>query len=132
MVKRLVTFPLEDGSSIEVEVEQPESKSGTGRIGREDELMQKAHLTFEAALEKVKPIAGIIVDKLRSMNQPADEVEVKFGIKMSAAAGAIIAAASVEGNYEITLKWKQEKPEPLRATTNGNAVGAIDSPNPQV
>lgn len=132
MVKRLVTFPLEDGSSIEVEVEQPESKSGTGRIGREDELMQKAHLTFEAALEKVKPIAGIIVDKLRSMNQPADEVEVKFGIKMSAAAGAVIASASVEGNYEITLKWKQEKPELLRATTNGNTVGAIDSPNSQV
>ncbi len=108
-MKRLVTFPLEDGSSIEVEIEQPESKSGVGRISREDQVMQKAQLTFEAALEKVKPIAGTIVDKLRSMNQPADEVEVKFGIKMSAEAGAVIASASVEGNYEITMKWKQQK-----------------------
>ncbi len=110
-MKRLVEFPLEDGSSILVEVEQPESKSSVGRVSREDELMQKAQSTFEAALDRVKPIAGTMINKLRSLNEPADEVEVKFGIKMSAEAGAIIAAASMEGNYEITLKWKRETSE---------------------
>jgi hypothetical protein len=109
-VKRLVEFLLEDGSTILVEVDQPEQKSGVGRISREDEMMLKAQQTFEKALERVKPIAGTIINKLRSLNEPADEIEVKFGIKMSAEAGAIIAAASVEGNYEITLKWKQQKP----------------------
>jgi hypothetical protein len=29
--------------------------------------------------------------KVRSLNEPADEVEVKFGLKMSAELGAIVA-----------------------------------------
>ncbi|MFB2768544.1 CU044_2847 family protein [Pelatocladus sp. BLCC-F211] len=107
-MKRLIQFPLEDGSYILVEVEQPESEDSIGRIGREEDILLKTEQTFETALERVKPIANTIINKLRSLNQPADEVQVKFGIKMSAEAGAIIASASVEGNYEITLKWNQK------------------------
>jgi hypothetical protein len=106
-VKRLVQFPLEDGTYIIVEVEQPETDESIRRISRGEDILLKTEQSFEAALERVKPIANTIINKLRSLNQPADEVEVKFGIKMSAEAGAIIASASIEGNYEITLKWKQ-------------------------
>ena len=108
-MKRLIQFPMEDGSYILVEVDQPETEDSLSRIGRADDLLQKTEQTFESALDRVKPIANTIINKLRSLNQPADEVEVKFGIKMSAEAGAIIASAGVEGNYEITLKWKQNK-----------------------
>ncbi|WP_375498522.1 CU044_2847 family protein [uncultured Nostoc sp.] len=107
-MKRLIQFPLEDGSYILVEVDKPESEDSIGRIGRQEDLLQKAEQTFETALEGIKPIANTIINKLRTLNQPANEVEVKFGIKMSAEAGAIIASASIEGNYEITLKWKQK------------------------
>jgi hypothetical protein len=41
---------------------------------------------------------------VRSLNEPADEVEVKFGLKMSAELGAIVASGTAEANYEITLK----------------------------
>jgi hypothetical protein len=46
--------------------------------------------------------------KVRSLNEPADEVEVKFGLKMSAELGAIVASGTAEANYEITLKWKRD------------------------
>jgi hypothetical protein len=107
-VKRLVQFPLEDGSYILVEIDEPESEEGLRRIGRGEDILLKTEQTFETALERIKPIANTIINKLHQLNQPADEVEVKFGIKMSAEAGAIIASASVEGNYEITLKWKKD------------------------
>ncbi len=105
-MKRIVEFPLESGSSILVEVDEPEVIDD--RISLGDEVVQKAQKTFESALEKVKPVVNAIMTKVRSLNEPADEVEVKFGIKMSAELGAIIASGSGEVNYEITLKWTRE------------------------
>jgi hypothetical protein len=109
MVKRLIEFPLESGGYVLVEVTESEASDSLGRIGREDELLQKSQQTFEAALDGIKPIASTLINKLRSLNQPADEVQVKFGLKMSAEAGAVIASASIEGNYEITLKWSRDQ-----------------------
>lgn len=105
-MKRIVEFPLESGDSVLVEVDEPAINDD--RIGIRDEMVQKAQQTFESALDKVKPIANAVITKVRSLNQPADEVEVKFGIKMNAELGAIIASGSGEVNYEITLKWKRE------------------------
>ena len=65
----------------------------------------KAQQTFEEALDKIKPVASAIISKLRDLNQPADEVEVKFGLKLTADAGAIFASVGGEVSYEITLKW---------------------------
>jgi hypothetical protein len=105
-VKRIVEFPLENGDSILVEVDEPALTDD--RIGLRDEVTQKAQKTFESALDTVKPLANAIMTKVRSLNQPADEVEVKFGVKMSAELGAVIASGNGEVNYEITLKWNRE------------------------
>lgn len=105
-MKRIVEFPLESGDSIFVEVEDPASIDDC--IGLRDEIVQKAQQTFESALEKIKPLTNAIMTKVRSLNEPADEVEVKFGIKMSAELGAVIASGNAEVNYEITLKWQRK------------------------
>jgi hypothetical protein len=102
-VKRIVEFPIEDGDSILVEVDQPSDD----RIGLGDDIVEKAQKTFESALDTIKPVASTIINKVRSLNEPASEVEVKFGIKMTAELGAVIASGKGEVNYEITLKWKQ-------------------------
>ena len=44
-MKRLVEFPLEEGGSIVVEIDEPET-GGTVRAGREDKI-EKARETFE-------------------------------------------------------------------------------------
>ena len=105
-MKRIVEFPLENGDSILVEVDEPALIDD--RIGLRDEVVQKATQTFESALDKVRPVANVILNKIRNLHQPADEVEVKFGIKISAELGAVVASGSGEVNYEITLKWKRE------------------------
>lgn len=106
-MKRLIEFPLEGGDSILVEVDEPLSGPIDDRIGISDEIAQKAKQSFESAIGKIQPVANAIIAKVHSLNEPADEVEVKFGLKMSAELGAIIASGNAEGNYEITLKWKQ-------------------------
>jgi len=104
-VKHIVEFPLESGDSIFMEVEEPDPIDD---IGLRDEVVQKAQQTFESALAKIKPLTNAIMTTVRSLNEPADEVEVKFGIKMSAELGVVIASGKGEVNYEITLKWQRK------------------------
>jgi len=107
-MKRLVEFPLEDGSSMLVEVDEPEPEGGVVRAARPGEIVARSQQTFEQALEKVKPAAGLVIQKLRSLSDPPDEIDVEFGLKLSAEAGAaLLAAAGVEANYRITLRWKK-------------------------
>jgi hypothetical protein len=105
-VKRIVKFPLESGEFIFVELD--EAAATDNRIGLREQVVTTAQQTFESALETVKPIANAIITKVGSLKQPADEVEVKFGIKISAQLGAVVASGSSEVNYEITLKWKKD------------------------
>ncbi|MDY7008482.1 MAG: CU044_2847 family protein [Cyanobacteriota bacterium] len=102
--QKVAQFPLENGGYVLMEIDAPVSD----RISRADEVAQKVQKTFEDALESIKPSANAIIKKLRTLNEPADEVEVKFGVKMNAGLDFVVAAGNAEANYEITLKWKQE------------------------
>ena len=106
-MKRLVEFPLEGGGSILVEVVEEETP-GVRPAARTD-VPEKARQTFEAALDKVRPIASVLINKFRNISDPPDEVQVEFGLKMNAEAGAIVASTGVEANYRVMLTWKRGK-----------------------
>lgn len=108
-MKRLIEFPLEDGGSILVQVDESAPEGGMVKAARPGEIAAKATQTFEAALEKVKPAAAAIISKLRDLADPPDEMEVEFGLKLSADAGAFLASAGAEANYTVTLTWKREE-----------------------
>ena len=105
--KQLAEFKLEDGTTFLVEVDEPESAAVERAATPSGQTVLKAQQTFEAALEQVKPVASVILAKLKQLDTPASEVEVKFGIKLTVDAGAIFASVGSEVNYEITLKWKE-------------------------
>lgn len=106
--KQLAEFTLEDGTTFLMEVDAPESPAVERVAAPSGQMVLKAQQTFEAALEQVKPVASVILSKLKQLDTPANEVEVKFGLKLTVDAGAVFAAVGSEVNYEITLKWKQE------------------------
>ncbi|MBP0009291.1 MAG: hypothetical protein J7545_03025 [Roseofilum sp. SBFL] len=105
VMKHMVEFSLDEGESIFVEVEEAEPVDD--RIGIAPQVTTRGQRSFEAAIAKIKPVANTVIRQVRSLNEPADEVEVKFGLKMSAEFGAVIASGNAEVHYEITLKWKQ-------------------------
>ncbi|OGO39014.1 MAG: hypothetical protein A2W35_15230 [Chloroflexi bacterium RBG_16_57_11] len=107
-MKRLVEFLLEDGSTMLVEVDEPEPEGGVVKAARPGELITRSQQTFDQALEKVKPAASLVIQKLRALSDPPDEIDVEFGLKLSAESGAFIAAAGIEANYRVTLKWKKQ------------------------
>ena len=108
-MKHLVEFPLEDGGSIVIEVDEPES-TGTVRAAREDTIA-KAKQTFEEAFNGVLPVTKGLVEKLRSIGNNPDEIEVTFGVSLNTAVGAVIASASAEANFSVTLHWSGKTEE---------------------
>ncbi len=111
-MKRLIEFPLEGGGSVWAEVEEPDPPGGVVRAANPREVVAKASQTFEEALDKIRPAAGVLVAKLRGLSDPPDEMTVQFGLKLSAEAGAVVAAAGAEANYSVTLTWRRGPNEP--------------------
>ncbi len=108
-MKRLIEFPLQDGGTMVVEVDEPEPPGGVVRAARPGDVAEKAKETFEDALDKIKPAAQSIITRLRGLSDEPDEIAVEFGIKLNAAAGAFIASAGVEANYKVSLKWAKKQ-----------------------
>lgn len=106
-MKRLIEFPLEDGTTMLVEIDEPE-RGGLVKASLGDKVA-KAQQTLEKSLEKVKPAAQFVIQKLRELHDAPDEVQVSFGLKLSAEAGAVLASGCMEANYTVTLKWTKEK-----------------------
>src|SRR5260370_12104675 len=108
-MKRLVEFKLEDGNTIIVEVDEPETGGPTRASRRPGEIAEEAKETFEQALSKIRPATEKVITTLRGLAHKPDEIEMEFGFNMSPAAGLVIASASTGANYKVTLRWKGEK-----------------------
>jgi hypothetical protein len=109
--KEIAQFQLENGTTFLIEIERTYNNA-VERIARPDlqgNIVQ-AKESFEKTLDKVMPVASAALNRIRDgLTTPASEVEIKFGLKMTAEAGAIIASVGSEVNFEVTLKWKHNE-----------------------
>ena len=55
------------------------------------------------AVEPAIEAAKVVLERVKDAKP--DEVEVKFGIKVTGEANWIIARAATEGSFEVTLTW---------------------------
>lgn len=109
-MKKIVEFQLENlNESVLVEVNLSDERPEESEVSRISDLTQKASQSFQNALSIAKPVAETIISKLGHLSQRPDEVEVEFGLKLTANAGAIISSTGVDANFRVTLKWKPEK-----------------------
>ncbi|MBW4720391.1 CU044_2847 family protein [Saccharothrix obliqua] len=101
-----VRFPLVDGGSVLVEVDE---RPGVARAGRSSaRVLQEARTTFEQAVAGVRDAASAALAQFASMTRAPDEVELKFGLKLDAEAGAVIARTGVQGQFEVKLRWRRD------------------------
>ena len=111
-MKRFVAFKLADGSTIVVEVDEPEPLGGSVRAARSPkDLLDEAKHSFDEALQKIQVATESAITSLRNLSQKPDEITMEFGFNFSAEFGAIIAKASAEANYKVTLNWKRKEEE---------------------
>jgi NTP-dependent ternary system trypsin peptidase co-occuring protein len=114
-VKHLIEIPLATGETVIVEVDgaetsaQPLSPRRGIREVIEEQIVDRVEQIFEAALNKVRPAAGAIIEKLQDLSRAPSEIGVEFGIKIGAKGNAFITSADTEANFKVILKWQANK-----------------------
>jgi Trypsin-co-occurring domain 1 len=107
-MKRLVEFPLDQGGSVVIEVDEPLGDPVVRGLGKvRPILVEKADKTFEDATEAVTPAARSLIARLRSMDDAPDEVGIEFGVQLSAQTGAFIASAAAVANFKVSMTWRR-------------------------
>jgi hypothetical protein len=111
-MRQLVEFPLREGGSVLVQVDDAAEGGPVTRGWRDQNVPEKARETFEQAISRVEPAAQALLTQLRGLAEPPDEVAVEFGVELSAQAGAFIAAAGSTANFKVSLTWRRPSRSP--------------------
>ena len=107
MASPVVRYMLDDGTAVGFEIEPAGDFRQVGPeeiVGRVREAITPAVAAAHAVLEKVREAAP-------------QQVEVKFGIKVSGSANWLVAKAATEGNFEVTLTWQSTEALRGQSTT---------------
>jgi len=100
---QLIEFELSDGATIVVEV--AEDEPGIERAARIDDVVAKAGASLENTLDQVLAVANVALVKLRKLTEQPEQIEVEFGIRLNAEAGAVIARTQAEGHLQVKMIW---------------------------
>jgi Trypsin-co-occurring domain 1 len=92
---QIVTYQVDEATTVKFEIEPTAGfhPAGTDQVlGWVREAVMPAVEAAKAVLEKVKEARP-------------NQVELKFGIKVSGGTNWFVAKAAGEGNFEVTLTW---------------------------
>jgi hypothetical protein len=105
-VTELLRWQTEHGPVV---VEVDERDAGFASIGRSpDGVVHDAAGKFEDALANVRAAVVSALGTFRDDSLKPDDVQIEFGVKLNAEAGAVIAKTSIEGHLTVKLSWARE------------------------
>ncbi len=99
----LVRFEIPDGGDVLIEAEDVDE--GLIPVKRGQDGIFDTGMFFSDRLDSIQDAVKEALKKLRMTNP--DEIKVSFGIKFTAAAGAVIARTSVEGALGVEMSWRR-------------------------
>jgi hypothetical protein len=100
----------ETAQDITILVEFPD-RPGVRAVSLKDsaeELAEKSAQALDKAMDTVRGMAVRSVKAVKDLTDPPDNIEVEFGIKLDAEAGAMVAKAGTEASFNVTLSWQRE------------------------
>lgn len=113
MARQLVEFPLQDGGTVLVQVDDGAPGEVTrGWADRDTRVVEQARQSFEQAVGRVQPAVQGLLNQLRSLADTPEQIEVEFGLQLSAEVGAFVAGASTTGNFKVSMTWRRDPEAP--------------------
>ncbi|MFF4880210.1 CU044_2847 family protein [Micromonospora sp. NPDC000668] len=103
-MNELMRFETASGSVV---VEVAEGEPGFERVAREG-IVADAGRKLEGALQDVRDAAESALGVFRDGSLRPDGIELEFGVKLNAEAGAILAKSAVEGHFTVKLCWQRQ------------------------
>jgi len=116
----VVTYEVDDSTKVNFEIEPSDGFRPAASPGQ---VLGQVQAAVGPAIEAAKAV----LDKVKEIRP--DEVEVKFGVKVSGEASWLVAKAAGEGSFEITLTWVREAGDQSSAPAErGSAEAAAAEP----
>ncbi|WP_422773803.1 CU044_2847 family protein [Plantactinospora sp. WMMC1484] len=96
MSPEVVSYQLDEKTTVQFEIEPVAGfrPAGVGDVAG----------TVRDAVAPALEAAREVLDQVREL--APDAVDVRFGVKVTGTASWLVAKASTEGNFEITLSWR--------------------------
>ena len=106
---QLVEFPLQGGGSVLVQVDDRDGGAGVTRgWGDRERVIEHAQQSFEQAVSRVQPAIQGLLAQLRALAETPEQIQVEFGLQLSAEVGAFVAGASTTGNFKVSMTWHRQ------------------------
>lgn len=98
----LVEIPVGDTVVL---VAVAELDEGLVRATRPGKLVARASRSLEEMLQGLRPVAESFVQQFNEMTPAPSEINVEFGVTLSAEADVIIASTASEATFSVSLTW---------------------------
>ncbi len=101
----LARVPIEGGGTILFEAASQAPYEGPVKAGRIGDAVRDLPQTLQQLLNPVRDAAAAALDQLRQAGP--DEVEVEFGVDLSAQAGAVITKGESAVHFKVRVLWQR-------------------------
>lgn len=102
----LVEFETSDGETVLVEAAGA-MPPGQQLVSRGGAVVEKAELTFEEAVDRLRPVAATVISKLGAMAHGPNQITLEMSVSLSAKAGAILVSGDAEASLKIAMVWQR-------------------------
>lgn len=109
------TFTIDENIPILVEFAPAPGVVRTALPTSPAELAEQSEKAIESAMSTIVAMSRRVTATINSISERPSTVEVDFGLKLTAGAGALVASASTEASFIVKLTWAREEPKPARA-----------------
>ncbi|WP_217369583.1 CU044_2847 family protein [Nonomuraea antri] len=97
MPSQVVTYQLDDATQVQFEIELT---PGYQPAGGPEEIIGRVRAAIGPAVDA----ARVVLEQAR--RAAPEEIQVKFGIKVTGTMNWLVAKAATEGNFEVALTWR--------------------------
>ena len=98
MTLPVVSYAVDDETVAQFEIEPSDEWED---VSSSDRILGRIREAVASAAQAAKEVLDTLKDA------GPDDVEMKFGIKVSGGADWLIARAATEGNFDVTMTWQQ-------------------------
>jgi len=103
----LARFTVREQGSVVFEIDDNGDGIRQTGLGRKGKILDTQE-AFESKLSGIRDAASAALSILKEDLRP-DAVTLRFGIKMTVEAGAVVARTAVEGNMEVEMSWHRNE-----------------------
>lgn len=108
-MKYLVELPVRgaNGSAHSVGVEIEQAADGLVDVSRRGQAVARATRSLGEMLGGIRPVAESFLTSFADMPDAPDEINLEFGLSLSADANLVVATTAAQANFKVALTWRR-------------------------